>query len=366
MLKIAIITFQYAHNYGSVLQAYALKTLLENKGYKVSVIDFIHKKDYGQYKLFRKKYYCKHPWGIILDVMYLKQNKSRIKHFKNFVNENLNLTSKQYFNSKNMEELNEIFDIFICGSDQIWNLDCTRGVEPAYFLKFVDNNKLKIAYAPSLSHEKFSKDYSEDFREALKNIDYISIREKSTLPLIEKLTNKTVNVVLDPTLLLEKKYYEKLIPKNNLKKEKYIFVYMLEYNKDLIKYCNKYSKVNGIKLIYITDRRYNGMNIIKGENAFEAGPNRFLEYILDAELIITNSFHATVFSIIFHKQFIVFRTKRSSSRMKDLLLSLGINGCMYDEKLNINTIIDYTKIDKRLSNLRKNSLLYLEKALNRQ
>lgn len=366
MLRIAIITFQYAHNYGSVLQAYALKTLLENKKYKVSVINFIHRGDFEQYKLFRKKYYYKHPWGLVLDVIYLKQNKNRIRNFESFVNENLNLTPKKYFNSNDMKELNKEFDIFICGSDQIWNLDCTGGVEPAYFLDFADKNKLKIAYAPSLSHQKFSKNYNEDLKKALRNIDYISIREKTTLPLIEKLTDKTINVVLDPTLLLEKEYYEKLLPSNSLKEEKYIFVYMLEYNRELIKFCNKYSKEHKIKLIYITNRRYNGISMIKGENAFEVGPDRFLEYILNAEIIITNSFHATVFSVIFHKQFIVFKTKRSSSRMKDLLLSLGIKGRIYGENLNINNTIDYSKIDEILSNLRKTSLMYIEKALKRE
>ena len=190
-----------------------------------------------------------------------------------------------------MKELNDKFDIFICGSDQIWNLDCTQGVEPAYFLKFASKDKLKIAYAPSLSHIKFSRNYNEDLKEAIKDLDYISIREESTLPLIQPLTEKKVSVVLDPTLLLDQKDYELIISREKQKSE-YVFVYMLEYNDELIKYCNEFGNKRRIKIIYITNSKFSG---IKGENAFGIGPDKFLKYIKEAKYIITNSFHCDSF-----------------------------------------------------------------------
>lgn len=261
-----------------------------------------------------------------------------------------------------MKELNNEFDIFICGSDQIWNLDCTQGVEPAYFLKFANKDKLKIAYAPSLAHVKFAKNYDADLKKAIKDLDYISIREESTLPLIQPLTEKKVSVVLDPTLLLDQKDYELIISQDKNKSE-YIFVYMLEYSVELVKYCNRFNNERKIKIIYIANNKFSG---IKGENVFGIGPDKFLKYIKEAKYIITNSFHATVFSIIFNKKFVTFTTKHSSSRMVDLLDKLGISERIYNENFNIDKDIDYDMVQKKLIDMRKSSLEYLNKALKRE
>lgn len=361
-MRIGIITFHCSYNYGSALQTYALKTLLEDKGYNVNIINFIYKLDFEHYKLFRTRHYIKRPYKFFFDIIFYNKNKKRKNNFELFAKNYFNLTQKKYFKYKNMEELNSEFDIFICGSDQIWNLDCTQGVEPAYFLKFANKDKLKIAYAPSLAHRKFAKNYDVDLKKAIKDLDYISIREESTLPLIQSLTEKKVNIVLDPTLLLDQKDYELIINQEKQDNE-YIFVYMLEYSAGLVKYCNEFSSKKGIKVIYIANNKFSG---IKGENAFGIGPDKFLKYIKEAKYIITNSFHATVFSIIFNKNFVTFTTKRSSSRMVDLLNKLGISERIYNEKFNIDKNIDYDKVREKLIDMRKSSLEYLNKALKRE
>lgn len=362
MKNIGIITFHFAYNFGSNLQAYALKFLLENKGYNVKIINFIYEKDFKQYKLFRVNSYLKRPRSFIIDILCYNRNKIRKNNFELFAKKYFNLTQKKYYNYKDMKELNNEFDIFICGSDQIWNLDCTQGVEPAYFLKFANKDKLKIAYAPSLAHVKFTKNYDADLKNAINDLDYISVREESTLPLIQPLTEKKVSVVLDPTLLLDQKDYELIIDQNKNESE-YIFVYMLEYSVELVKYCNEFSSKKGIKVIYIANNKFSG---IKGENAFGIGPDKFLKYIKEAKYVITNSFHATVFSIIFNKKFVTFTTKRSSSRMVDLLDNLGIPERIYNENFNIDKDIDYDMVQKKLIDMRKTSLEYLSKALKRE
>lgn len=361
-MKIGIITFHCSYNYGSALQTYALKSFLENNGYKVSIINFIYKLDFENYKLFRTKQYIKRPYKFFFDIIFYNKNKIRKNNFELFAKQYFNLTKKIYYNYKNMKELNNEFDIFICGSDQIWNLDCTKGVEPAYFLKFVDKDKLKIAYAPSLAHIKFAKNYDEDLKKAINDLDYISIREESTLPLIQSLTEKKVNVVLDPTLLLDREDYE-LIVNQEKQDNEYIFVYMLEYSAELVKYCNEFSDKRKIKIIYITKSK---ISRIKGKNVFGIGPDKFLRYIRDAKYIITNSFHATVFSVIFNKKFVTFTTKYSSSRMGDLLNKLGIPERIYNENFDIDKDIDYDVVQKRLIDMKKFSLEYLRKALKRE
>lgn len=362
MNNIGIITFHFAYNFGSNLQAYALKFLLENRGYSVKILNFIYEKDFNQYRLFRVDSYLKRPKSFMTDILFYNKNKVRKNNFELFAEKYLNLTQKKYYNYEEMKELNSEFDIFICGSDQIWNLDCTQGVEPAYFLKFVNKDKLKIAYAPSLAHVKFAKNYDEDLKKAINDLDYISVREESTLPLIQPLTEKKVSVVLDPTLLLDQKDYELIIDQNKNESE-YIFVYMLEYSVELVKYCNEFSSKKGIKVIYIANNKFSE---IKGENAFGIGPDKFLKYIKEAKYVITNSFHATVFSIIFNKKFVTFTTKRSSSRMVDLLDKLGIPECIYNENFNIDKDIDYDMVQKNLIDMRKTSLEYLSKALKRE
>lgn len=361
-MKIGIITFHCSYNYGSALQTYALKTLLENNSHSVNIINFIYKLDFEQYKLFRVRHYIKRPYKFLWDIIFYNKNKIRKNNFELFAEKYLNLTQKKYYNCRDIKELNSEFDIFICGSDQIWNLDCTQGVEPAYFLKFANKDKLKIAYAPSLAHVKFAKNYDADLKKAIKDLDYISIREESTLPLIQPLTEKKVSVVLDPTLLLDQKDYELIISREKQKSE-YVFVYMLEYSVELVKYCNEFSSKKGIKVIYIANNKFSG---IKGENAFGIGPDKFLKYIKEAKYIITNSFHATVFSIIFNKNFVTFTTKRSSSRMVDLLNKLGISERIYNENFNIDKDIDYDMVQEKLIDMRKSSLEYLSKALKRE
>ena len=354
--RVGIITFHYSYNYGSVLQAYALKRLLELKGNDVSVINFIFDRDFKQYKPIRSYTNLK---LLIKDVIAFKARYKRKINFINFQKKFLNLT-KEYHNCNDMKELNQVFDIFVCGSDQIWNLDCTDGIEPAYFLKFANADKLKIAYAPSLAHQAFVKTYDDDLRDAIKEFDYLSIREKSTLPLIQPLTSKKIEIVLDPVLLLSANEYELIIQKKQ-QDNQYIFVYMLDYDEKLVKYSQMISAKMDRPLVYITGEYFCN---ISGKNLFGISPSDFLEYIKNAEYVITNSFHATVLSIIFEKKFITFSTKYSNSRVMDLLKSLGLLERMYHKNINIERKIDYIEVNSKLSDLRKKSLNFLNQALS--
>lgn len=170
-------------------------------------------------------------------------------------------------------------------------------------------------------------------------------------------------------MLLKKEEWKSLIEKakisDKMKEEKdYILCYFVGNTVNYWKAVEKIKKQFDKNIVIIP---YNADSYAqKGFVNIETGPNEFLWLIKNCSFLCTDSFHATVFSVIFHKQFIVFKTKRSSSRMKDLLLSLGIKGRIYGENLNINNTIDYTKIDEILSNLRKTSLMYIEKALKRE
>ncbi|MBQ8824323.1 MAG: polysaccharide pyruvyl transferase family protein [Ruminococcus sp.] len=356
MKKTGIITFHKSYNYGSALQAFALQKFVNDNFGTATVIDYIQKHDFEQYKLFRIRLYKYHWTSFIADLVYFNKNLKRKNNFTKFLNKNIPITSKRYYDVKNMTELNKAFDIFICGSDQIWNPACTDGAEPAYFLEFVAPGKKKIAYAPSMGHVSFENDELADIKSFLSSFDAVSVREKSVSSLLQSLTDKKVEVTIDPTLLLTKKEYETIL--SECTDKNYIFVYMLEYSEDLIKYAQQQSEKTGKKIIYISKKKERTYK--KAKNVFGIGPDSFLSYLRNADYVITNSFHATAFSIIFEKKFCTFRTEKSFSRMVDLLEILGLESRLSHKNFSLDAEIEYEKVKERLELFRKNSINFLK------
>ena len=360
MNNVGIITFHCSYNYGSALQAYALQTYVESLGYNVRIIDFVMKKNFEQYKLFRTSLYRKQLKSLGADIIFFPHHLKRKLSFEKFVQKKMHLTEKRYYSCTELKELNNEIDIFICGSDQIWNIDCTHGIEPSYFLKFVNDNNTKIAYAPSLAHIKFETENKEEFKALLESFDAISIREESTVPYLQSIVKQEVKVTLDPTLLLNESDYLPLLT-DGLGKEKYIFVYMLEGNKELIQYCENLKKLTGYQLYYLSLKVNCGFSC--GKNLFGISPEKFLSYIYHAKYVITNSFHATVFSIIFNKQFCTFPTKKSSASMVDLLEKIGLLNRLYGQKFVLDNRIDYKTVEKKINELRVESTAFLNNTL---
>lgn len=359
--KIGTITFHNSYNYGSVLQAFALQTYLEKEGYQSQIIDFEYEKDYRQYELFRKYLYLHQPKSFIADLYRLKKNIKRKNSFKKFQESYLNLTCHHYKSNDDMSDLNEEFDAFICGSDQIWNLECTGEIVPAYFLEFAANDKLKVAYAPSIASASFDGD-KEKLKKLIGRLDYVSVREASTIESIRPYTSKNIENVVDPTLLLEQSDYAKIeIKPQNLPKQ-YIFFYQLEDDDfKMAKWCKQLAKKSNLPIVYIYKDRIGELK--KEIYAFGVTPNEFLALIDNATYVVTNSFHATVFSMIFEKKFCTFPTRNSSSRMKDLLKNIGLESRLWSTAFEINNTIDYESVKERLNKFSEGSKRYLKEAL---
>lgn len=361
--KIGIITFHYAYNYGSVLQAFAMQTYLLEKGYEAKIIDYIMKHDYEQYKIFRWNTYLQRPQSLIADIFLIHKNLKRMRSFKNFVSNYLSLTNIQCYNCLDLENLNDDFEVFICGSDQIWNFDCTKGVDAAYFLDFAAKDKLKIAYAPSVAQLSFDYDIANELKKYLSGFNAISVREKSTAKLIEDIIRKKIDVVVDPTLLLKKNDY--LLLAAEIKNNSFLFVYELEENTNILRYARKIAKEKKLQIIYLSNiSKKNQFMLHNVINAYGCSPNDFLGYIKNAEYIITNSFHATIFSIVFEKKFCTFRTKKNFPRIQDLLQEVDLEKRIYNIYLNIYQDIDYVVVGIKLDQIREKSYIYLFEALS--
>lgn len=369
-MKIGIVTFHCSYNFGSALQAFALKQYLVKKGHDVHIIDY-RSKDFDAYRLFR----CTGLKSVVVDFLLLPMNIRRRNAFQTFWRDCFNLTDRTYRGNAAEEELQhdmQAYDALICGSDQIWNLDCTKGPDAPFFLSFAPDGSKRIAYAPSLAHAHFRPDHFTDNDRArisqwLNKFDALSVREASVAGQFQQLTNMRIEEVLDPTLLLDVQDYRDvqspLLP-SGIEGGKYIFAYTLWKNNKMNQYIDALAKKYNLTIVYYSGKKihYASPSI----NIRGIGPREFLSLIDQAYCVVSNSFHATVFSILYGKPFVTFGTEKSSSRMYTLLEKLGLSReHLISSDSDIPAIepfvpeLDYAKLQE----LRKGSEEYLRNAL---
>lgn len=349
--RVGIITMYHnSINYGGVLQAYALQKFLENNNFDTKQICFkknssnktgsimMHYKDLGLIKTFNwafdrtiKKISSKIA-GKIINNNEKQAYNERLKKFEDF-RKKIPHTNKIY-EPDNIVETNELFDIFCCGSDQIWKPGV---VCPEYMLNFVHKNKYKISYAASISKTNISEEEIKKMIPFLFDFNKVSLREKNEKDILKNYVDKKIEWVVDPTLLLEQKDWEKLYIRN-LVKEKYIFCYLLESNSKKYKIIKDFAKINNLKIVTIPFA--NGTLNLKDRNFGDikianAGPKEFISLIHDASVVITDSFHATVFSNIFKKNFFVLEREEATtmnSRITSLLEILNMKDRFINDK----------------------------------
>lgn len=345
-MKINIITCHDVYNHGASLQAYALQTYLINLGHNVEIIDY--RPDYlsGHYKLcsvtnpvydrpFIKQLYlmAKLPGRLIA----LRRKRA----FDNFTRKYLRITPHKYHSNNELKANPPEADIYIAGSDQIWNTLFKNGKDPAFYLDFAPPEKIRISYAASFSTTSIQEIYLPFVKKQLQNFHSISIRERSSLPLLFSLGFKGI-AVCDPVFLLSKEKWESfLLPQK--KHEKYVLVYDFDNNQVIQSIAETIAENHGLKIYNIgaTQKKYASKNFIY------SGPFEFLSLIHDASFVISNSFHATAFSLIFQRDFCVINRKENINiRMSSLLNDLHLTNRIVSEYSNSLKIpIDYSSIN---------------------
>lgn len=368
MKKINIITFQNAHNYGAMLQTYALQQKLSEKN-DVTIINYENSTIGDSYKVIHilkenAKSFIK---SVIKSMLYFLKRKKRFYNFRKFVKENLNLTKETFYSEIELKEKYPSADIYITGSDQVWNSKITKGLQDSYTLNFGDEHTKRISYAASIGNSKISEEEKNIYKEKISKLDYISVREETAKKVLEEILEKPIEVVLDPTLLLKKEDWENKIANFKREKQKYILAYVVEPDQEYVKIVNELSQKTGLKVIHFSFRNMKLKNILR--NASIEGPLEFINLIKNAEYIICTSFHATIFSIIFNKKFFVVPHRETGSRVTDLLRKMEISNRAIDSldafcKLNYNEEIDYEKINIIIESERNKSLKWLNNAIN--
>ncbi len=354
-MKIKIITLHCPANCGSVLQGFALcRYLMEEFGEgNVELIDYVpdymETEGHGFRSFFRK-------------MLYWKPYHSRQKKFAHFINENCVVTKKKYKTYKELEENAPEADVYITGSDQLWNPCFPCGNDLAYFLKFV-SDKPKVAYSTSLGNDRLSKEELESIAEKIQDYSFVSVREKCSCKQLESVGVKKVYWACDPTLLLKREDYDRLAV-DYRRLGKFVAVYLVEHSQLLDDLLNDFRK-KGYKIVGVGGylKKYKCDIHIK-----DAGPAEFLGLIREASFVVATSFHATVFSLIFQRQFVIIPPKMNPARIEQLLEYVDLKERIITDKSQkaiVEQSIDYKEVDRKLNVFRTESQQMLVRAIKR-
>ena len=372
-MKVGIITFHGSHNHGSMIQAYATQRAIEKIGIESEIINFRMKSQKEYYSLYPMKFGTMRFFRSLCMLPIHMARKKRSEKFENFLRNRFLLSGKELANYDDLKSVSEKYDLYLSGSDQIWSnlIPEFKSTEAdytgVYFLDFVNKQKRKISYASSvgeISYEDLSKK-----KELLESYSCISTREKKGSEIIESITHKEAKVVVDPTFLLHKQEWQSIVQSKPIIKEKYVFLYTLrgirpgiKWGKHLTKFASRF----GLKVVCVSP--FFPILVPGVTNLVNVGPEDFLNLIDNAEVVFTDSFHGTAFSINFNKPFYSLNKKDSKDERKlGILKAVGLEKrCIrsFDEIDRISLYdVDYTAVNEKLNLLRNNGFDFLKKAI---
>ena len=371
-MKIGIITFQNAHNFGACMQLYALQQYLVGHGHDVTVVNYLQPAIEKSYQVVKRN-----PSKKVISKLFFKS-----KYFATLVNKpylkkrraNFRLFSDQFFRlsepCKSMTELRKMsfdFDALIMGSDQIWNPGILKKLDQAYFGAFVSDDTLRISYAASIGADLIPENYKEIFKLMLRKVDYISVREQSAKREVEALTEKPVTQVVDPTFLADKSIYDVFSSDQRFNQD-YIYVHVHHYTAkapNLVRAAQLISQKTGLPIVHnIHDTKFDNQI----GTTYSDNPEKTISIIKNAKYILSQSFHITAFAIIFSKTFFVLQREKYNSRINGLLDNIGLTNLYITDVEQMPDIekimIDYSAVNKKLIEMRKKSVDYLNISLS--
>lgn len=348
-MRVGILTYHYARNFGAAIQAYALRKTVQKivgSGHIVEIINY-------------RPVTFKNTDESLTDINYWQQKII----WDRFLEKECGIASICVSNIADIPE----YDYYIVGSDQVWNPKLPVKEETGeYFLDFVPEEKVKIAYAVSIGEKITSNFNTILFERNIPRFDFISLREHSYVPFISRFTEKECQAVLDPSFLLEIQEYEELMREKNVE-QPYILcvIYGMKVKRRIFDFVNRYSIKNNYGIVHM-EKEITPYWFMNEEFSMRySGIEEMLWTIKNAKLIITDSFHFTAFSIIFRKPFYAMPGNRSS-RITDLLDSLGLKERIFKDTMQLNEMneyVDYRNVEKVLEEKKVQSIEFLKRAL---
>lgn len=361
-MKIGILTFHFACNYGAALQCYALQRYLIQAGHQVAVVDYRPKAVAGGYKWFDlRRFWGSNPvrfWRkTASELKVIGSRRRRYVAFDTFVRENLTLT-KSVRDVSSMSELAASFDMIIVGSDQVWNKRITAGIDRLYWGDFVrETHTSLVSYAASME-DGFDNESVTAVKRLLKNFDALSVREDSLRDRLSPyLPDKSIATVADPTLLLDETEWDSLIS-DPVVEEPYLLLYQVRTSDKAIEAATVLAQRMGLKPVFLSAKP----ELANSPEVADASPEKFVNLIKNASYVVTTSFHGTVFSVIFKKNFICVSVKDGKNRRQENLLeALGLSDRMVSDVPSSELPdIDWANVGNRRQELLESSFDYLK------
>lgn len=362
-MKVYTVTLNSNVNYGARLQAFALAKFLNNQNdIECEILNYYYPGWKTSWKLFPKP----KSFRDLLKNLYLSLHVSDVikikkKHrmFCEFISECLPVTNEQYDRTKLLQSP-PLADAFVCGSDQIWNLSRTRDL--SFFLDFVKiGTAKKVSYAASIS-EPWTQEDIEIVRPWLNEFDGISIREEGNLPqLREIIPDKNPIVVCDPVFLLSKQEWESFSSTRLCPQEPYVFCYFIGVDSLAIDTVTKIRRLLGFKLVCL-QLNLNTRDYLQSDHTIiAANPKDFVGLIKNASFVVTNSFHASAFSLIFRKKFVSIPRKKDNERIKSLIKEFKISDVFMTKEKLVKITKEDLKVDYSLTDASSTEFIDLSK-----
>lgn len=355
-MKIGILTFHNANNYGAVLQAYCLQETLLQMGHDVEIVDYRNRLIEKNTHPFVFSNFWRKPLYYIIQVLnaYLPYRRRAI-NFQHFRSEYLHLSAHCYRDGK--ELCDSLYDCLMIGSDQTWNPLITGGIDPVYWGKFAPSHAKVVSYAASSGALKLF-DAVLDINSLLKNFSSISVREDRLLNFVEQ-HSKKATLVLDPTLMADADILSRITTKR-IVQEPYVLVYAVESNPLLMEVARKKAKSLKAKLIKASGASVKAWFKYRDVDFINASVPDLLSLIKYAECIVCLSFHGTAFSLVFEKQFLSVQGE-NIDRVRSVLSRLELEDYIIGDKSTVlpEKKIDYSVVSRKLKSLREQSKQFL-------
>ena len=367
-MKIKTITTWADYNYGASLQAYALLAFLKNKGHEVELIHYLPPYQTRMYDYMWVNPESKASRFLITRWAYrgakFLQRMTTLRRkriFDEFNFHSLPLSSEVYHSFDEIRRNPPEADVYICGSDQIWNVLYDAGKDPTFFLEFVPKGHKKVSYAASFSYLNIDETNRRRIANSLQKFEAVSVREYQGIELLKDM-GIDGTWVLDPVFLLPIEHWNSFSAKAkvDIGKEPYLLVYDFEGNRQLKDAAIGYAKQHQLKIYSITDKRPLAYT---HRNFNNVGPMEFVKMIAGCSAFMSNSFHGTAFSIMYHKPFYVFNRQRHSvnSRMESLLTLFGLKDRLIIGKESVESDIDWKNVERIKNAYLTQSLDFLKK-----
>lgn len=371
--KVGVITLHNSPNYGSCLQTYATQVVLARVGANAEIIDYYRKDAVPENEvdralngqLVKKMPIFKVP-GVkqIAKIPVSRMVARRRAPLDEFRHSRLSLTERSYYSAEELDANPPVADIYCTGSDQVWNSIWNNGFDRAFYLSFAPEGKRKIAYAASIGKAKLEDWEAEPMRKALSSYSCISVREQEAADLLESIGVHGAVPVIDPTLMLNRDDWEE-IADGWVSPEPYILVYQLNRNAEFDSYVQKVAKKTGLKVMRIA---YGVHEKRSGENAVVCpSVGRFLSLFLGAEIVITDSFHGTAYSVNLGKKFVAISPGRFNGRIANLLAMTGLEDHWLQSFKNLELAeasFNHGSVKNVLDSKRREATVFLDNAVN--